>query len=226
MNYYEILEVCPTATPQEIKQSYRRLAKQFHPDSQHQLGNHNSIVEINRAYEILGDSQQRNRYDQQLAGKHDLSKRERRHTNAQAHHQHRRQTARAMEISLQQWIKTIYLPLNRLFFNIINLLPEQLNSLSADPFDEDLMANFENYLEDCRQNLEKAHSIFSSQPNPTEVAKVAMLLYYSLNHLDDALEEFGRFTDCYDEHYLNTGKELFRLAKQLLQEAKLIAQYF
>ncbi len=35
MNYYEILEVCPIATPQEIKQSYRRLAKQFHPDSQY-----------------------------------------------------------------------------------------------------------------------------------------------------------------------------------------------
>ncbi len=47
MNYYEILEVCSTATQKEIKQSYRRLAKQFHPDSQHQSANHDSIVEIN-----------------------------------------------------------------------------------------------------------------------------------------------------------------------------------
>ncbi|MEM7760024.1 MAG: DnaJ domain-containing protein, partial [Cyanobacteria bacterium P01_A01_bin.40] len=34
MNHYQVLQVSSQATQQEIKQSYRRLAKKFHPDSQ------------------------------------------------------------------------------------------------------------------------------------------------------------------------------------------------
>ena len=226
MNYYEILEVCQTASQKDIKNSYRRLAKQFHPDSQHHSANHDNIIRLNAAYEVLSNVERRNRYDQQLVSKSDSSKRERRNSHAQSHSQHRRQATQKAEQSSEQWIKKVYVPLNRLFLEVVNPLSAQIDDLAADPFDEELMADFENYLADCHQYLEKAHLIFSSQPNPVEVAKIALSLYYCLNHLDDGVDELGQFTACYDEYYLHTGKELFRLAKQLLQEAKLIARQF
>lgn len=224
MDYYEILEVTRTATQREIQQSYRRLAKQFHPDSQHQTANHDSIIQLNAAYEVLGDAQRRNNYDQQLEGSDHYSRREQRNRQAQSRYRQQRQAAKEAEQSLQDWMEAIYKPLNRLFLQVIKPLNSQIDELAADPFDDELMENFQTYLEQCRQSLGKARSLFASQPNPAEAAKIAVTLYYCLNHLDDALEELEQFTSSYDEHYLNTGKELFRLAKQLLQEAKLMAQ--
>lgn len=59
-NYYSTLQVNPAATATEIKQAYRRLAKIFHPDSQNQSSDHNQIIQINAAYEILSDPKNAN----------------------------------------------------------------------------------------------------------------------------------------------------------------------
>lgn len=63
-DYYKILEVAPQATPQEIKKSFRRLALQFHPDKNE--GDHLAeaqFKEIQEAYEILSDPDQRKEYN-------------------------------------------------------------------------------------------------------------------------------------------------------------------
>jgi len=67
---YEILGVSRTATPEEIKQAYRRLAKKHHPDRnpQDRKGAEQRFKEIQAAYEVLGDSQRRAQYDQWGAG--------------------------------------------------------------------------------------------------------------------------------------------------------------
>ncbi|MFW6357801.1 MAG: molecular chaperone DnaJ, partial [Chroococcales cyanobacterium] len=113
----------------------------------------------------------------------------------------------------------VYVPLNEELSHILSSLNPQLEELAADPFDDELMADFESYLEDCRIHLEQAQQIFASQPNPAKVASVAALLYYCLNHLNDAIEELAWFPLNYDEHYLHRGQELFRIATRLLQEA-------
>ena len=64
-NYYEILGVVSTATDEEIKRSFRRLARQCHPD----LNPGDKAAEerfkmIGEAYEILSDVDRRARYDQ------------------------------------------------------------------------------------------------------------------------------------------------------------------
>ena len=65
-NYYKILEVSPNATLGEIKRSYRRLARQYHPDlNQKALDSH--IKRLNEAYEVLRDPLKRAAYDEQLA---------------------------------------------------------------------------------------------------------------------------------------------------------------
>ena len=52
-DYYEILEVGPNCTVEEIKQSYRRLAKKFHPDVNKAPNAHQKFIEISEAYEVL-----------------------------------------------------------------------------------------------------------------------------------------------------------------------------
>ena len=63
-DYYEVLGCARTATPQELKSAYRKLAIQFHPDKN--PGNPESedkFKEATEAYEVLSDAEKRGRYD-------------------------------------------------------------------------------------------------------------------------------------------------------------------
>jgi curved DNA-binding protein CbpA len=63
-NYYKILEVDENATRVEIKKSYRSLAKKYHPDKSSSPSAAQLFNEVNEAYEILSDSDQKVTYDQ------------------------------------------------------------------------------------------------------------------------------------------------------------------
>ncbi len=64
-DYYEILEVSKTATAEEIKKAYRKKAIQYHPDKNPgDKESEEKFKEAAEAYEVLSDSQKRQRYDQ------------------------------------------------------------------------------------------------------------------------------------------------------------------
>lgn len=63
-NYYEILGVSKTASDDELKSAFRKLARQYHPDLH--PGDEaaaNKFKEVNEAYETLSDAQKRSEYD-------------------------------------------------------------------------------------------------------------------------------------------------------------------
>lgn len=60
MNHYETLGVSKSASPEEIKRAYRRLASQHHPDKG---GDTAKFQEIQAAYETLSDPDRRQQYD-------------------------------------------------------------------------------------------------------------------------------------------------------------------
>ena len=62
-DYYQILGVKRNATPEEIKQAYRRLAIFNHPDKNQTRQAAAQMQEINEAYSVLGDKRKRARYD-------------------------------------------------------------------------------------------------------------------------------------------------------------------
>src|SRR5580704_578272 len=64
-DYYEILEVPKTATPEEIKKAYRKVALKFHPDrNQGDKAAEEKFKEAAEAYEVLSDTTKRQKYDQ------------------------------------------------------------------------------------------------------------------------------------------------------------------
>jgi curved DNA-binding protein len=64
-DYYEILGVPRDASEDDIRKAFRRLARQYHPDvAKDKKVGEERFKEINEAYEVLGDPQNRRKYDQ------------------------------------------------------------------------------------------------------------------------------------------------------------------
>jgi DnaJ-class molecular chaperone len=63
-DYYKILGVSKTATAEEIKKAYRKLALQYHPDRNKGKEAEGKFKEVTKAYEILSDVSKRQTYDQ------------------------------------------------------------------------------------------------------------------------------------------------------------------
>jgi molecular chaperone DnaJ len=210
---YRVLGIKPTATQDEVKRAYRQLAKRFHPDSQSEVADHDRIAQVNAAYEVLGDRLRRQGYDQVRRGQS--------RPQVRTGGKHRpSQISRDADSHLQVWLQQVYGPVNRELAQLISQLKSEITQLAADPFDDQLMEDFQAYLDNCRVMLASAQTSFQSMPNPANMASIAANLYYCLSHLEDGVEELERFTLCYDDHYLNTGRELFRISAKLRCEAQ------
>jgi hypothetical protein len=67
VNYYETLKVSPKASGAEIKSAYRRLARKLHPDKNNgSEETARAFAAIAEAYEVLGNTKERAKYDRQL----------------------------------------------------------------------------------------------------------------------------------------------------------------
>jgi len=229
-NHYQILGITQEASQTEVKSAYRNLVKQYHPDSQSSQADHDKIVSINAAYEILGDPQRRRNYDRQLRQlrqhiRPEVSvQREKRTAQVQRDYQRHRENDRYVQQQFERWLQQVYLPINQWLSLIIDPLEQQIYRLAGDPFDDELMRDFEGYLSTSRKYLIKARLCLHHQPNPPKLAKLAANLYYCLNQVSDALDELDLYTQNYHERNLHTGQELFRIAQDLQTEASDMAK--
>lgn len=66
MNYYKTLGVDKTASEDEIKRSYRALAREYHPDRNNDPQAEERIKEINAAYTVLSNKNKKSKYDLEL----------------------------------------------------------------------------------------------------------------------------------------------------------------
>src|SRR6267378_994458 len=64
MNFYDILEVSPSASKEVIEASWKALQRRYHPDGSHP--NSERSKAINQAHDVLSDPQKRKQYDAQL----------------------------------------------------------------------------------------------------------------------------------------------------------------
>jgi molecular chaperone DnaJ len=213
--HYQILQVPAKATADEIKQSYRQLAKKFHPDVNGGKTNADLIIKINAAYEILGDELKRREYDYLLQPEVVIPRQQ----QSAAHIPRRPRTVgHELDEDLILWLNQVYTPINRTIGWIIKPLKMQVQELSADPFDDELMGRFEAYVSECQQHLQKIDKIFHSMSNPALLGEIAANLYYCINQVADGVKELNFYVMNYDETCLHDGIEMFKIAAQLQKE--------
>jgi len=214
LNHYKTLRLSYNASPAEVKSAYRGLVKEYHPDCNHHLDNHDDIASINLAYEILSNAQSRANYDRSIGIKHSphvaasRSQGTKRSGFKQEHHLNEDQ-------KFDRWLKQVYEPITKMLAVILDSLDEQIDDLADDPFDDGLMEDFEDYIDECRGLFAKAQTFFRAVPNPASAAGIASYLYHCLNAISDGIEELNYFTLNFDDHHLHTGQELWRRADEL-----------
>lgn len=90
-NYYQILGVNPSSSPEEIRRAYRILARRYHPDVNPGHASEERFKQIAQAYQVLSDPSQRRKFDGEL-GAAAAYEQARRRTAAYQHQQARTRT--------------------------------------------------------------------------------------------------------------------------------------
>ncbi len=74
-DYYKVLEVDKKASDEEIKKSYKKLAKKYHPDVNKSPEAEKKFKDISEAYNVLGDAEKRRKYDNLGSSYNDFTQR-------------------------------------------------------------------------------------------------------------------------------------------------------
>ena len=198
---YKLLGVSKDTPFIEVKAAYRELAKKFHPDTG---GDSKKILAINAAWETIRDTE--NQVRNALG-----PKRNRQYT---VNYQTPVKKSSGKDEEIYLWLKVVYIPIDRLMGEVINPFQRKLKDLSADPYDDLLMAGFCEYIEKSNKRLTKAKDIYQSMSTPLEAKYLSLSLYQCFSELQDGMNEWERYTAGYVESYLHDGNEMLRKAKK------------
>ncbi len=209
-DHYATLGVSPGATRAEIKAAYRSLVKRHHPDAG---GDQSTILELNAAWEVLGDGDRRRDYDRctRMGTRYNPAGPPPARGSSAPRHQG---AGMASDQELLAWLQQVYAPIDRLLGQVINPFPAQLRALAADPYDDELMEAFCAFLDQGKARLDKVETLYRSRVCPTAARGFGLSLYHCLSQVQDALVELERYTMGYVDSYLHDGKEMLREASR------------
>ena len=122
---------------------------------------------------------------------------------------------------IETWIKEIFTPINRFINQIIKPLNNEIKKLSADPYDDQLMENFCNYVMLAQKKIEKVEKIYNKKIVPKSISALGLDLYHCFSQVKDALSEFDRYSQGYVDNYLFDGKEMIKEAKRIQSKMSL-----
>ena len=221
VDHYAVLGVSPLATEAQIKAAYRALVKLHHPDLG---GDAQRILALNAAWEALRDGPRRRSHDASCGVNEPGAPEAGPDPEASAPGRPRRHRGAASDEQLLVWLQQVYAPIDRLLAQVINPFPAQLRALSADPYDDRLMAEFCAFLAQGQARLEKVVALYRSMACPRSAQGFGLSLYHCLSQVQDALGELERYTMGYVDSYLHDGREMLREAKRrrslLLEERR------
>ena len=209
-NLYEELGLKKNATKSEIKSSYRSLVKKHHPDAG---GKKERFLAIQNAWETLNDPVKKEQYDIKISSC--SSSFDALNENWEDNFNSKKYNSSIKDKEVQTWIKEIYTPINRLISQIIKPLNNEIKKLSADPYDDQLMENFCDYINLSQKKIEKVDKIYNKKLVPKPVSALGLDLYHCFSQVKDALLEFDRYTQGYVDDYLFDGKEMIKEAKRI-----------
>jgi len=209
-NFYEELGIKKNATKNEIQSAYRNLVKKHHPDAG---GENERFIAIQLAWETLKDPIKKEKYDRKFFSS--STSFDSLNENWEEKFNSKKYNSSIKDKEVETWIKEIYTPINRLISQIIKPLNNEIKELSADPYDDQLMENFCNYISLSQKKIEKAEKIYNKKLIPKSISALGLDLYHCFSQVKDALSELDRYTQGYVDDYLFDGKEMIKEAKRI-----------
>lgn len=123
------------------------------------------------------------------------------------------------------FLAKIFYPSRLAINKVLSAYKKQLKLLSQDIYDDELVENFSNYLDEFEATLRKASNLFSTHPAPASLRACVHMMRQSIAQAADALEEMRRFCQNYDYKHLSTAESLVRISAELIKEAYALTKY-
>ena len=209
-DYYSILGVTKGATKNELKKAYRSLVKKHHPDAG---GNKETFLMLQLAWETLNDPIKKGKYDKTIYFSQQSCINE--NNNWSNDLKDKKQSSNIKDYHLQSWLKNIYTPIYKTISEIAKPLNNEITKLSADPYDDELMEGFCEYIAKSQKKIERVSLKYKSQAVPATISSLGLDLYHCFSQVQDSLNELERYTQGYVDDYLFDGKEMMQEAKRI-----------
>lgn len=210
--YYQILGLEHTASPEDIKRAYRSVAKEQHPDVGHHAKSpeqrrqdNEDMLLINEAYQTLIDKVKRTEYDLIIGVTVSIKIFE--------------FTKTGEDEARELFLARVFYPARSSINRMLSRYGKELKALSQDLYDEELLDNFQAYVDELEKVLRKASNMFSTHPAPVTLTAPVHMMRQSIAQAADALEEMHRFCLNFDYDHLSMAENLIRISFDLSKQA-------